>query len=94
LNFDIAFIVIEEGKMAIERITSIVPADVYCVPMIESIIVGEVIRAATIGAIKVTLILVPLEDKSVPDIADAGRTIYAIFTAKPPVATILTINAT
>jgi hypothetical protein len=94
LNLDIAFIVIDEGKMAIERISNIVSADTYCVPMMESTNLGEVINAATNGAVKVKPILVLVEDKSVPEIADAGRTMYAIFKAKPPVATILTINAT
>jgi hypothetical protein len=80
--------------MLTARTNSIASPDIYCVPMIESTNFGEVINAAIIGAVKVRPILVLLEDKSVPDIADAGRTIYAIFKAKPPVATILTINAT
>jgi hypothetical protein len=94
LNFDIAFIVILEGKTLTARTNIVASPDTYCVPMIESINFGEVINAAIIGAVKVRPILVLLEDKSVPVMADAGRTIYAIFKAKPPVATILTINAT
>jgi hypothetical protein len=94
LNFDIAFIVIDEGKMQMERTSNIVSADIYCVPIIESTNLGEEINAATSGAVKLTLILVLLEDKSHLDIAEAGITIYAILEANPPVATILIINAT
>ena len=60
----------------------------------ESINFGEVINAATSGAVKLKLILMLLEDKSNLDIAEAGITIYAILEANPPVATMLIINAT
>ena len=84
LNFDIAFIIIENGKIAIERTTNVVSPDMYCVPMIESINVGDVISAAISGAVKLIPILVVTVDKSTFDVDDHGISINAILEAKVP----------
>ena len=93
LNFDMKFIVIEKGNIAIERTSSIVSPDTYCAPMIDSINLGEEIIAAIIGAFKLMVILELADDKSVLNLAEIGITMYAILEAKLPIATMLTIRA-
>jgi hypothetical protein len=87
------FIVIEKGKIAIERTNSIVSPGRYCIPMTDSINLGEEIIAAIIGAFKLTLILELADDKSILNFVEIGMTMYAILEAKLPTATILTMRA-
>jgi hypothetical protein len=93
LDFEIKFIVMEKGNIAIDRIRSIGSPGRYCVPMIVSINLGEEIMAAIIGAFKLTLILELADEKSVLSLVDKGMTMYAILEAKLPIATMLTIKA-
>ena len=93
MNLDIEFIVIEKGKIAMERTNSIDSPVIYCVPMTESTNFGEEITAAIIGTLKLRVILELVDDKSVLDMVETGITIYAILEAKLPIATMLTIKA-
>jgi hypothetical protein len=93
LDFDMKFIVIEKGKIAIDRTNSIVSPGRYCVPMMDSMNLGEEITAAIIGAFKLTLILELVDDKSVLNLLEIGITMYAILEAKLPMATMLIIRA-
>src|SRR5919206_2713079 len=90
LNFDIKFIVIEKGKIAIERTSNIGSPGTYCVPMIDSMNLGEEITAVIIGTLKLILILELADDRSVLNAAEIGITMYAILEAKLPMATMLT----
>src|SRR5262249_42816375 len=94
LNFDIVFIVIADKNVAIARTTKIVCADSYCVPMMDSTNLGDTINTATKGAIRLMPILALSDDKSVPDSEEAGMAMYASAEPRPPVAAMLTINAT
>jgi hypothetical protein len=79
-----AFIIIENGKIAIERTTNINAPDKYSVPKIESINFGDDISAAISGAVKLIPILVVTVDKSTFDTDDDGSIINAILEAKVP----------
>jgi hypothetical protein len=87
------FIVIEKGKIAIDRTSKIGSPGTYCVPMIDSMNLGDEITAAIIGTLKLMLILEPADDRSVLKAAESGITIYAILEARLPIATMLTIRA-
>jgi hypothetical protein len=92
-NFEIAFITIAEGKMPIERISSIFSADIYCVPIIESMNWGATMSTTIKGTIKLKPILKLPEDKSVFASADAGITMNEKLEDKLA-ATIVIIKAT
>lgn len=92
-NFETAFITIAEGKMPTERISSILSADTYCVPIIESMNCGATMSTAIKGTIKLKPILKLPEDKSVFASADAGITMNEKLEDKLA-ATIVIIKAT
>jgi hypothetical protein len=69
------FIVIEKGKIAIDRTSNTVSPGTYCIPMIDSMNLGEEITAAIIGTLKLILILELADDRSVLKAAEIGITI-------------------
>ena len=93
LNFEIAFITIEEGKIPMERIINIISADTYSAPIIESMYLGATISTAISGEIKLKPILKLPEDKSTFDIDEIGITMNEILEAKLAVTTLI-MNAT
>src|SRR5580765_5783822 len=92
LNFDIAFIIIENGKIAIERTINIVSPERYSVPIIESINFGDTISATISGAVKLMPNLVVTVDKSTFVVDDHGISINAILEANVPTIKLI-INA-
>lgn len=80
-SFDIMFIVIEEGIMAIASISNTVCADSYSGPIKDRIDLGTTSKATTIGAVRLRLILRLLVDRSVFKVDEDGITIYAMLEA-------------
>ena len=89
MNFEIAFVTIERGKMVMARTISIVAADKYWLPRKDRINVGEVIKAAIIGEVKLMPILKLPEVKSFFDMLEAGMTMYAILETRLPANTVI-----
>jgi len=83
LSFDIMFIVIEEGMMAIASTNNTATADSYSGPINERMDFGTTSKATTIGVVKLRLILRLLEDRSFCIADDDGITMYAMLTEKP-----------
>jgi len=89
LNFEIAFVTIERGKMAMARTISIVSADKYWLPSKDRINVGEVRRAAIIGEVKLMPILKLPEVKSLFDMLEARMSSYYILETRLPTNTLI-----
>jgi hypothetical protein len=81
-SFDIMFIVIEEGMIAIASTNNTATADSYSGPIKERMEFGTTSRATTTGAVKLRLILRLPTDKSFCKADDAGITMYAMLAAK------------
>jgi hypothetical protein len=77
LNFEIAFDNITEGRIPAASITSESATVTYSASRIESILAGNTINAAIIGAVKLKPILRLLEDSSVFIADEAGIAMYA-----------------
>jgi hypothetical protein len=75
LSFDIMFIVIEEGMMAIASTNNTVAADSYSGPIKERIDLGATSKATTTGAVRLRLSLRLLEDRSFFKVVEEGITI-------------------
>ena len=91
LKPDIALNVIEKGKIPIARISNTVSPVTYWAPIIERMNLGATTKAEIIGAVKLSAILIPVDDKSLPVLEEAGITINAMLEAKLPAIT-LTIS--
>lgn len=89
MNFEIAFVTIVRGKIAMARTISIVSADKYWFPNKDRINVGEVSSAAIIGEVTLMPILKLPDVRSLFEMLDAGMTMYAILETRLPTNTVI-----
>ena len=74
-NIEIMFTVIAAGIIDKARTVNTVSAEAYSCPINERIDFGTTNRATTNGAVRLRLILILLEDRSLFKVLDAGSTI-------------------